>query len=571
MGHDREVMHHRTLSWIVALGLVGACNPGAISDPSGSAGGGPGAGPGAGGGPLVCGDGAVHVSARPLRRLTPEQYTNTIRDLTGDASIELNVDDEGIVLTERGVRQLRDAADAVLARRDRWTASVFPCDVDGAADDACATAFIDGFVTRAFRRPVSADEREWLLGVYGDAKSALGFRDAMEVVLSVVLQSPQLVYVSEVGVEREGLPPGVRALTDHEIATRLSYFLANTTPDAALLDAAARGELAAGSGLRAHAERLLADARAEATVQRFVWQWLELDGGRLHHPLEESAKDPARYPEYDDAMKAAMRTELEAFVERVLAEESASFERLLTDRSAYVNGPLAELYGVSGGPTSPTDWQWVELDGTERAGLLTRAAFLTVFSAANVQSPIRRGVFVLEEVLCQELGEPPPNASDVPVEGGEVDDGTGAAVVRSVRDDVEARTEEPQCASCHSVINPVGFAFEHYDAIGRWQDVDPSAGTPIDSTGRLAGTDVDGPVADARALSEALARSERVRECFADRWLVRALGQPPGEADACTQQAIRERFAETGSVRELLVAIVESDAFRYVATEEVSR
>ena len=566
-------MQRNTLRWLFALVLSAGCNPGAISDPGGSGGsGGPGgSGPGAGGGPLVCGDGAVHVSARPLRRLSPEQYANTVRDLTGDRALELNVDDEALVLTERGVRQLRDAADAVLARRDRWTASVFPCDIAGAADDACATEFVDGFVTRAFRRPVSAEEREWLLGVYGDAKSELGFRDAMEVLLSVVLQSPQLLYVGEVGVEREGLPPGVRALTDHELASRLSYFLWNTTPDEALLDAAARGELAAGAGLRAQAERMIADPRARETVQRFFWQWMQLDGGRLHHPLEETVKDAARYPEYDEAMRAAMRTELEAFVERVLSEGDGSFESLLTDRSAYVNASLASLYGVSGGPATDSEWAWVELDGSERAGLLTRAAFLTVFSAANVQSPIRRGVFVLEEVLCQELGEPPPNASDVPVEGGEVDDGSGAAVVRSVREDVEARTSDPQCATCHGLINPVGFAFEHYDAIGRWQDEDPSAGTAIDSTGRLAGTDVDGPVADAIALSEALARSERVRQCFADRWLVRALGQAPGEADACTEEAIRERFIETGSVRELLITIVESDAFRYLGAEEVSR
>jgi hypothetical protein len=553
-----------------AIALLVACNPGAISDPAGAGGGGAG-GPGGGGGaPLVCGDGSVHVSARPLRRLTPEQYANTLRDLVGDDAVEPAVDDEATVLTERGVRQLRAAAELVLERRAQWTRSVFPCDLDGASDEACVAAFVDGFATRAFRRPPTADERAWLMGVYSDANAELGFRDAMEVLLQVVLQAPQVVFVDEAGVERDGLPEGVRALTDFELASRLSYYLWNTMPDDALLEAATGGELGSGTGLRDHAERMLMDPRAEATVQSFFWRWMQLDGGRLHHALEDTEKDATLFPEYDQALRVAMRSELEAFVRRVFFEEGASFDRLLTDTSAYVDPSLAALYGVEGGPTAAGEWQWVELDGARRGGLLTRAAFLTVFSAANVQSPIRRGVFVMEEVLCQELGEPPPNASDVAVTGGEVDDGAGGTVVRSVREDVQARTSEGSCTTCHSVINPVGFAFEHYDAIGRWQDTEALSGREIDSSGRLSGTDVDGEVADALELSHALARSSRVRQCLADRWLGRALGHSPGEQDQCTREAVQSRFAQSGSMRELLLAIVESDAFRYlnVAEEE---
>lgn len=547
---------------LLVLFLVG-CSPGAISDPA-SRSGGRGAGPGSA--PLVCDDGIPDLAVRPLRRLTPAQYANTLRDLVGDPALAPNVDDGGALLSERGTRQLRDAAALVLERRAEWTVPVFPCDLDGAASEACAAAFIDGFVRRAFRRPATEEERAWLMGVYRDAQVELGFRDAMEVLLEVVLQSPQVVYLQEVGVERDGLPAGVRALTELELASRLSYFLWNTTPDDALLDAADRGELA-GDGLRAHAERLLGDPRAEATVQDFFWRYLQLDGGRLHHSLEETTKDATLFPEYGDGLQAAMRTELEAFVRRVFFEEDASFDRLLLARTAYVNASLARVYGVEGGPATDDDWQWVELDAEERGGLLTRAAFLTVFSAANVQSPIRRGVFVLEEVLCQELGEPPPNASDVPVEGGEVDDGSGGTIVLSVRDDVTARTSEPQCAGCHGVINPVGFTFEHYDAIGRWQDTDRAAGTAIDASGHLAGTDVDGPVADALALSEALARSQRVRQCFADRWLSRALGEV-GDEDGCTKEGVRARFSESGSMREMLLAIIESDAFRYLKEGE---
>ena len=261
-----------------------------------------------------------------------------------------------------------------------------------------------------------------------------------------------------------------------------------------------------------------------------------------------------------------MRTELEAFVRRVVLEEGGGFEALLTDNRAYVNGPLAALYGVEDGPATADEWEWVELDDGQRGGLLTRAAFLTVFASSDVHSPIRRGVFVMEEVLCNELGEPPPNASDVPVTGGEVE-----GEIRTVRQDVEARTQGEPCSTCHSVINPVGFTFEHYDAIGRWQDNALATGLPVDSSGRLVASDVDGAVTDALDLSARLARSERVRGCFADRWMTKALGEAPGPMDACARERVQQRFLETGDVRELLVSIVASEAFRYVAVPEEDR
>lgn len=553
---------------MIAVALAAACTPGQITDPGGSSG-----GPGAGGtsperAAATCS--APVVAPRPLRRLTPEQYTNTVRDLLGDPGFSTELDSTDVI-TERGVRQLRAAAERALSRKAEWSAEVFPCDPSGTPDDACAPALVDSFATRAFRRPLTAEERTWLNGVYADARAALSFREALEVLVEVILQAPQTVYVAERGVAREGLPTGVRALNDWELASRLSYFLTSTMPDAPLFEAAAAGTLASGSSLRDHAERLLMDPRSEQTIQRFTWHWLQLDGGRLHNALEEAAKDAATFPEYDDALKAAMRTELEAFVRRVVIEEDASFERLLLDTSAYVNGPLARLYGVEDGPNDESTWAWVELPASQRGGLLTRAAFLTVFASSNVHSPIRRGVFVVEEMLCNALGEPPPNASDTPIEGGTVDDGSGGTVVRTVRQDVEARTSDTQCAGCHGVINPVGFSFERYDAIGRWQETELGTGLPIDDSGRIQGSDVDGPVDGALELSQALARSARARSCYARRWMTHALGQAPGELDRCAVESVERRFADSGSVRELLLAIVESDAFRYVNVGEEGR
>jgi hypothetical protein len=496
-----------------------------------------------------------------LHRLTPEQYVNSIRDLTGDPGFAPAVDDDEALVTERGVRQLRDAAGEAFARRDRWAQEVFPCDISADAGSACVEGFLDGFVTRAFRRPPTDDERQWLMGVYGDARAQLDFAGAMEVLFRVTLQSPQLVYRDESGVAAPELTAGTRRLTDYQVASRLSYLLWNTAPDAALLRAASSGDLGPEAGLRAQAERLLADERAAETIETFVWRWLQLDGGRLHHALEDTTKDADRFPEYDDALRAAMRTELEAFVRATLLDGDGSLTSLLTDRRSYVNGPLAELYGVEGGPASADEWAWVELPQEERSGLLTRAAFLSVFSTARVQAPIRRGVFVLEEMLCNDLGDPPPDVDDTPPTGGTSQDEGGNTVVRSVREDVTLRTSGSPCNTCHQVINPVGFTFENYDAMGKFRSRELGTELAIDSSGALIGTDVDGELANAVELSAKLAESRRVRTCFARRWMTRALGD---SAAPCSAPDALERFLETGNARAFLLDLVTSDGFRLV-------
>jgi hypothetical protein len=511
--------------------------------------------------PTACDLGVPEVAPAPLRRLTTAQYRNTVRDLLGDAEYAPVLDDDAPVITERGVRQLRNAAELAVERRASWSRAVFPCDTSGAADDACMTAFVDAFAPRAFRRPITDEDRAALDATYRSALGAgLSFGDAMEILLEVILQSPELVYLEEHG--EPGATGAIRPLTQHELATRLSYFLWDTMPDDALFAAAERGALD-DAGVRAEAERMLDDPRAEAALQGFFWRWLQLDGGRLHHALEETPKSPELYPEWTPELRAAMRTEIEALVRDTFAR-GGSFEELLTTRRAYVNGPLAELYGVPDGPTGATEWAWVDLDPATRSGLLTRAAFLSVFSSATVQSPIRRGVFVLEELFCTELGEPPPNASDVSVEGGEVETETGERVVRSVREDVLARTSGGTCAACHGTINPVGFTFEHYDGLGRHRTEELTSGRPIDARGALSGTDVDGELRDATELGARIASSGRARTCFADRFFRRAMGRAPGALDTCSVEEVSERFRETGSMRDLLIAIGASDSFRHL-------
>jgi len=524
------------------LGLALACS-GQISDPTGAPPGPPGPegpeGPTGPGEPEVC---ELETLPAGLRRLRTEELQATLRDLLGDQELEVGVED-GEVLTETAVRQLRDVAARAVEASERWDASVLPCDRSGARDDACAESFIDTFGRRAFRRPLSDDERTWLRGVYSDAADALGFGEALEVTAEVILQSPQLVWV-----DVQGTGDGdVRDLGDYELASRMSYFLWGTTPDDALLDAAERGELT-GDGLRAQTERLLDDERAQARVTDFLWEYMQLDGGRLHHSLEELMKDDEVFDGWDDDLRHAMRVELEAFVKRTL-DEGGGFAELLTSRDAYVNADLAALYGVD----PPADeWGWVELPEGERAGILTRAAFLTVFGSHDVHSPIRRGVYVLEEVLCVELGDPPPDVDDSPIVPEEED-----GHVPTVREEVEHRTAGRECQTCHGVINPVGFAFERYDGIGAYR------GDAVDASGDLQSSDVDGSLEDAIDLSERLASSEQAAACFAERFAYRALQG----GDECVMRSLAHDVAGAESLREMVLRVVESDAFRKVTVE----
>jgi hypothetical protein len=546
-------MTHRPLRFrglgAAAMLVLGVGCIGDIGDPGEDGPGGPE------NGPLICTDGGVHVARHPLRRLTATQYQNTIRDLFGDADFEAELDEGEEIISEREVRQLRDGAEVIIGRSSAWTKTVFPCDIEGAADQQCLSDFLEGFAARAYRRPLGDDERAELVAVYEETLTIGTFREAMESVLQVVLQSPALVYMFEAGAP-DAEP--IHLLTDHEIASRLSYFLWNTTPDDELLAAAAAGDLQDKEGLSTQTKRLLADPRADFAVQHFMSGWMQLDGGVLHHPLEEAEKDPALYPEFDAELVSAMRTETQAFIRRTF-EEEGSFEDLLTARYAYVNGPLATLYGVSG-PTDASTWEWVDLDKAQRAGLLTRAAFLTTFSTKNVTAPIRRGVWVLREMLCAGLGDPPPNVNNIPPEGGNVD---GEEL--TVRQDVAGKTSSNDCAACHGLINPIGFTFENYDAIGRWQMEEVTSGLPIDASGHLPQSeDITGAV----ALSSELAVMDEARNCFAERFYQAAISETLDDADKCSLGAIQERFADGGSMRDLVVEIITSDAFRYVNVEE---
>ncbi|MDF3065472.1 MAG: Cellulose-binding domain protein [Polyangiaceae bacterium] len=543
------------------VGKIGSSGPGAdaLGGPGGpGTPGGAGSSSGSGGPGPASGDCTTpRVGPERIHRLTPKEYTNSLRALLGSDALEPVLDaDREPIATLDAVRKWYNAADAAVPSMLSWLAGYGSCDPE--SDQACAKQLYEAFAERAFRRPLTDEEREWLESSWAALPARASNVQRLEVMGELVLQAPQFLYSYA-----EGTPAGaVNVLDGYARAERLAYFLWDAPPDAELLAAAAGGELSAREGMRVHAERLLADERAKPVLRAFLAEWLELDGATILPSLEETPKDPALFPELDGVLRQSMRRELEAFMDHVMFEADGSLTELFTSTRAYVNAPLAKLYGVKG-PASADEWAWVDLKPTERAGMLTRAGFLTVHASQNVTSPIRRGVYLLKEVLCVNMPSPPANVDNTPVEvtGGEI---------KTVRQATLQRTGNPTCGACHTRINELGFAFEHYDAIGRWQDEEAPTGETVDASADLSksGSSLQGTIDGALELSRRLAESPEVASCATERWFQVALRRSPVELDACSVQQVQAKTSETRSIRELLLAMVESDAFLHVSHGE---
>jgi hypothetical protein len=507
-----------------------------------------GAAPGAGGGSS---SETPSVGPTRLRRLDREQYQHAVRDLLG-VSFEPGADfptDEKVAafssntvtpLDRLAVEQYLDSAvqiaDLALEHLDQLSS----CDRTTLGDTACAADFVSKLGAKAYRRPLTDAESARYAELFADAPS---FEEGARNTLTALLVSPHFLYQEEL----PSASSGARALNGYELATRLSLTLWGSVPDDQLLAAAAGDQLETAAQLRNQAERMLDDDRAADTLESFHVQWLGLDA------IDDLAKDPAAYPNFDATTPAAMRTETARFADYVFRRApQGTLDTLLTAPLAFPEGQLADIYGVTpnADPTEP-----VMLDPTERAGILTQAAFLAVQAHPNQTSPVRRGVVVLRNLMCVDLPNPPPNVNNAT---------PNLDPNATTRERFAAHTSNPACAGCHSLIDPIGFGFEHYDAIGRYRSSEN--GMPIDSSGVL--TLADGstvPFDDGIALSKALAASSDVRQCVARQWFRYALGRLETDADACSLAQIDAAFAASGyNLRELLLALVTSDSFRYV-------
>jgi len=414
------------------------------------------------------------------------------------------------------------------------------CDPLTSGDDTCATAFIEAFVARAFRRPLTNEDRDDMKGVFAEGKRLDGdFKGGIRAVVEVALQSPEFLLMVETGAGENA--DGLVELTGSESATRLAYFLTGSPPDTELAAVASQGTLSADA-LEEQARRLLGSPASRELVRHFY-------DGMLRLPAAAAANDAFGYT---SQIAALAQEESERFVEDVTFDGTGTFRALLTEPSTWVNEPLAQFYGLPG--VTGADFRKVALDPTRRAGVLTQAAFLRVHAHENSTNPVARGIAVLREVLCGEILPPPPDI-DLTVPEPIVGPAT-------MRQRLTAATQPTQCQLCHAEFNPLGFAFEHYDAVGKWQDTDN--GFPIDSSGVLTKTDAAGTFADAIDLLKRVADSDDAKSCFVEHWLAQAYRRPAEPGDACAIEQVSQAFADSdGNLVELMVTLATSDSFRY--------
>ncbi len=492
------------------------------------------------------------LAAAPLRRLSGEQYANTVVDLLlldSPPVFDLPSDEQVGGFYSNSVAPVDEltVTKYVTASEQAAAAAALdglrPCPADVADETACAEAFVDSFGRRAYRRPLAADERTRLLQVYDANRADSTFDEALRLVIQTALQSPNFLYMVEIGTDE--VTPGVRALGAYELATRLSYFLWNSMPDDRLLDLADSGALDADQ-LAAEARRLLDDDRARRAIGSFHLQWLELSR------LELLEKSQQRFPEYSPAMRDAMRAETVAFVDHVVRHGDGSLATLLTAEFSFPPAALWGLYGIDG--TAVPEGDPVPLPPGQRAGLLTQAAVLAVHAHPDETSIVRRGKLLRENLLCQVVPPPPPVVDNTPPtpEPGE-----------SARDALERHRDDPACSGCHILMDELGVGLEHYDAIGRHRTEDET-GVAIDASGTIAASDVNGPYVGAVELAARLASSERVHHCAVDHWFQFAHGRAIDRAsDACRLDELYGGFTSSDqNIAELLVAIVQTDAFR---------
>jgi hypothetical protein len=542
----RRTSPHRAWPLAAALAL-GACQ-GSLEGPPSSGNEPPGTP-----GPLPADLGPSEEDrARPtgttmLRRLNRHELKNTLGALLGASHPKSfsYLDDalpadprvqgfdtiaEAFSISESYVQQLVAAMDRVAAETD-----VLGLSGCASAGSQCVEEFATTFGLHALRRPVTSEELSSYLALYSQALPDHGHEAALRAMLTRLLLAPDLLY----------LLPSVASgpLTGHALASRLSYALWESMPDAALLDAAREGRLETALDAQREVTRMLADPRAANTLNRFVQLWLETDD------LDRVTKDPAVYPEFEGT-RGSMQQELANFLENVVLAGDGTLTTLFTSRQTVVDAPLAALYGVPfTGAIDGT--QRISLDPEQRAGVLTQPAFLAMNGKANKSAPILRGIFVRERLLCQTLPPPPPNASAIPPE---------LPSPTTTRDFFANLTNRPECSGCHALINPTGFAFEHYDGIGRYRDSEN--GFPIDSNGSYQEGQEIVPVVSATDLAQRLATSAEVERCLVRQWFRVRFGRIDASVDEPIIEQMTEALrTEQGSLRALPKVLVASEAF----------
>jgi cytochrome c553 len=407
----------------------------------------------------------------------------------------------------------------------------------GARDDSPdrlqkTKSFLRTFAERAFRRPLTEDEAQWFV----DRPFALTkeFDEGVKRAVLRVLKSPRFLYR-----ELNQSPD------QYDIASRLSFGLWDSSPDQELLSAAAAGNLGTKDQVAAQAERMLGDRRAKAKLHEFLLNWSQANHGR------DLGKDPKRFPGFDAAVIADLRTSLELSLAQVLASDQCDFRQLLLDDSIFLNERLAKFYGVN--IPASADFTKVRMDDGQRAGVLTHPYLMTSFAHNRESSPIHRGVFLARGVLGTSLRPPPEAVAPLPPD---------LHPDLTTRERVALQTKAAACMTCHGVINPLGFTLEHFDAVGRYREKENAK--QIDATGSYLTRDGKTVVLNgARELAEFLAGSEEAQTAFVEQMFHNLVQQPTRAYGPNTLKNLQEKFVANGcNMRRLAVEIMTISALK---------
>lgn len=509
-----------------------------------------------------------------IRRLNRSEYNNTIRDLFGAdyrPADDFPSDDVGYGFDNMGdvlgmppllMERYLAAAELVAGRAivvgpvspgqekpETHKRIIFREPASPSEYPDAARAILERFATRAYRRPVARPELERLLALV-DLAMADGerFEHGIQLAVRAVLVSPHFLYRVELDNRPRGTastganPPQVEAVGDYELASRLSYFLWSTMPDETLFRLAGEGKLHNPEVLTAQVQRMLVDFRAQALVDNFAMQWLQVRNLRSLSP------DRERFPDFDEPLRQAMFRETELFFAEVMREDRSLLDLIDADFT-YLNERLARHYGIKG--VTGDQFRRVRLTGDQRGGLLTQASILTVTSNPNRTSPVKRGRWVLEQLLGAPPPPPPPDVSTLK-------DDRAVLTAATMRQRMEQHRARASCAVCHNRLDPLGFGLENYDGLGAWRDQD--AGRPVDASGTLpTGESFRGP-AELKAILKA--RKREFARCLTEKMLTYALGRGLEESDRCTVDRILKDLESNGYRSSVLArGIVLSDPF----------
>jgi hypothetical protein len=548
--------------WLVAAGVVGVlaagCS-GTVSKNSDGAGGnggddtsGSSGGNGPNVGPSAC-NGTPSVALGRWRRLTAAQYANTVRDLIGqspDTSSLVADSRTGAFKTnalfpvqENDVGAYDSLAKTLSEKAVGNLNGLLACDTKAMGEDKCATQFIKSFGARAYRRPLTGDEEAAFATVYTTGKEE-SFSAGIRLVVQAMLASPSFLYLVETGVAADN---GLRKLNGYEVASRLSYVLTGTMPDAALFAEATKGTLDTADGVRKYAQKLIATDKFIGVAQEFHVELLGVDA-----VTSTEVSKGGNVPEFDDAMRAAMLEEPRKFVSYVMTKGDGSVEEILSGSYVFPSGPLTKVYGDK--LKADGDGRAEITDGS-RQGILSLAGVQAVHpKQPSPRAAVNRGHMVRRDFLCEVV--PPPTVKvdfSLPANADKL---TAQELLRE-------HQANPTCKGCHQLMDSIGFGFENYDSLGRYRTKD-GGGHDIDASGEIVNLSVNGAFSNAGDMAKLLSTSGEVRNCMSTQWLRFALGRDPEEADACSLEGLTKTFKNgKGNIKDAVLSLVTSDSFRF--------